>query len=122
MAICPGPNLAYFKRTFSLDEMVGHIYGKQDVLKNAARPHMFLKELELYMDYLLKDFQQNLFTLTDKKRNQLTKFKDQLLNGIDYYKTLFKQIQSLPDNVKEQLQAFEEILRRPLFDLHVTSF
>ncbi|TSD66285.1 hypothetical protein FFF34_002470 [Inquilinus sp. KBS0705] len=115
VAICPGPNLAYFRRTFSLDEMVGHIYGKLDILKNAARPHMFIKELELYMDYLRKDIQQNLLNLTDKKRNQLTKFINQLLNGIGYYKTLFNEIQLLPDNAKEQLQAFEELLLKQAY-------
>ncbi len=121
VAICPGPNLAYFKKVFSLDEMVGHIYGKIDVLKNAARPHIFLKELELYISYLQKDIQQNLLSLTDKKRNQLTKFKDQLLNGIGYYKTLFDEVQLLPDNAKAQLQAFEDmLLKQPLFNAQIS--
>jgi hypothetical protein len=121
VAICPGPNLAYFRRTFLLDEMVGHIYGKVDVLKNAARPHMFLKELELYMDYLRKDIQQNLLHLTDKKSKQLFKFKNQLLNGITYYKTLFNEIQLIPDNAKVQLQAFEDmLLNQPLFNAQIS--
>ena len=122
VAICPGPNLAYFRRTFSLDEMVGHIYGKLDVLKNDSRPHMFLKELELYMDYLRKDIQQNLLNLTDKKSKQLFKFKEQLLNGIFYYKTLFNEIQLLPNSVLAQLQAFEDtLLKQPLFNTPISS-
>jgi hypothetical protein len=110
VAICPGPNLAYFKKTFSLDEMAAHIYGKLDILKNAARPHMFLKELELYINYLQKDIQQNLIDMTDKKGKQLFKFKEQLLNGINYYKNLFNEMTFLPDAAKIQLQAFEEML------------
>jgi hypothetical protein len=47
VSVCPGPNLASFDRTYSLEEMVGHIYGKQDVL-DMERPHVFLKELGLY--------------------------------------------------------------------------
>ncbi|MFD0764350.1 hypothetical protein ACFQZI_05770 [Mucilaginibacter lutimaris] len=117
VAICPGPNLAYFKKTFSLDEMVGHIYGKLDILKNAARPHMFIKELELYMNYLQKDIQHSMATLTDKKSKQMFKFKEQLLNGINYYKTIFSEIQLLPDNARAQLQAFEDmLLKQPLFN------
>ncbi len=112
VAICPGPNLAYFKRTFSLDEMVGHIYGKLDLLKNINRPHVFIKELELYVNYLQKDIQQNLLCLTDKKRNQLLKFKEQLLNGINYYKTLFSEVLTMSINTKEQLQAFENLLTK----------
>ncbi|MBD1362419.1 hypothetical protein IDJ77_01235 [Mucilaginibacter sp. ZT4R22] len=110
VAICPGPNLAYFKRTFSLDEMAGHIYGKLDLLKNINRPHVFIKELELYVNYLQKDIQQNLLCLTDKKRNQLLKFKEQLLNGINYYKTLFNEVLSVSVDTKEQLRVFEMLL------------
>jgi hypothetical protein len=112
VAICPGPNLAYFKRTFSLDEMVGHIYGKLDLLKNINRPHIFIKELELYVNYLQKDIQQNLLCLTDKKRNQLLKFKEQLLNGINYYKTLFSEVLTMSLKTKEQLLAFENLLTK----------
>src|SRR5690606_33520074 len=28
VSICPGPNTAYFKNTYTLEEMVKHIYGK----------------------------------------------------------------------------------------------
>ncbi|OOQ58746.1 hypothetical protein [Mucilaginibacter pedocola] len=107
VAICPGPNLAYFKNAFSLDDMVAHIYGKIDLLKNAARPHVFLKEMELYVDYLQKDIQQNLAELTAKKKLQLTKFKEQMLVGISYYKTLFNEVLTLPTAAMEQLHAFE---------------
>jgi hypothetical protein len=120
VAICPGPNLAYFKKTLSLDEMVGHIYGKLDVLKNPTRPHMFLKELELYINYLRKDIQQNIAGLTDKKRKQLQKFKEQLLNGIDYYKILFGEIITIPNSTKAQLQAFEDLLGQPLFNAQIS--
>ena len=32
--------------------MVGHIYGRISLLTNPDRPHMFLRELALYIDYL----------------------------------------------------------------------
>lgn len=92
VAICPGPNLAYFDRVYSLDEMVKHIYGKLNLLKKITRPHMFIKELNLYIDYLQTDIQAQLKDLTDKKRKQLEKFKDQLQSGIDYYKQIFPQM------------------------------
>lgn len=51
--VCPGPNALHFRKVVSFDEMVGHIYGRNDVLpKDAQRPHVFLNELELYVDYL----------------------------------------------------------------------
>ena len=102
VAVCPGPNLAYFNRSYSLDEMVKHIYGKIDLLDQVKRPHIFIKELNLYVDYLQTDLQKQLKNLTDKKAKQLGKFKDQLKSGIAYYKQLFSE---LPDQTSTLMQA-----------------
>lgn len=103
VAICPGPNLSYFSRVYSLDEMVKHIYGHIDLLDNVKRPHMFIKELGLYIDYLQKDLQSHLKDLSDKKQKQLIKFKEQLQHGIDYYR-------SLCDKVSENASEFMQTL------------
>jgi hypothetical protein len=92
VAICPGPNLAYFTRSYSLDEMVMHIYGKIDLLKNVQRPNMFIKEIDLYIDYLKTDIQNHFKDLTEKKKRSLHKFKLQLQEGLNYYKGLFEQL------------------------------
>jgi len=92
VAICPGPNLAYFSDIYSFDEMVGHIYGKIDLLEQVERPHFFIKELNLYIDYLQKDIKKQFQNFSDKKRKQLNGFKLQLSEGIDYYKNLFSEI------------------------------
>lgn len=46
--ICPGPNLAFFDRTYTLEEMVNFIYGRGETLTTAHRPHMFALEIQLY--------------------------------------------------------------------------
>lgn len=92
VAICPGPNLAYFTRTYSLEEMVMHIYGKIDLLKTVQRPNIFIKEIDLYIDYLKTDIQNHLKDLTEKKKRSLHKFKSQLQEGLNYYKGLFEQL------------------------------
>jgi hypothetical protein len=89
VAICPGPNLAYFSRIYSLDEMVKHIYGVTDLLEKITRPHIFIKELNLYIDYLQTDLQNHLNDLNEKKKKHLFKFKTQLQEGISYYRALF---------------------------------
>lgn len=91
VAICPGPNLAYFSRIYSLEEMVRHIYGELDLLGKIKRPHMFIKELNLYIDYLRTDLQAQLKGVTDKKQKQLARFKAQLEEGISYYRDLFSK-------------------------------
>jgi hypothetical protein len=50
-AICPGPNIAWFNRSYSLQEMVNHIYGRTTDLIPPERPHMFAKEVEMYGDW-----------------------------------------------------------------------
>jgi len=88
VAICPGPNLAYFSRVYSLDEMVGHIYGKINLLAEVKRPNFFIKELDLYISYLHTEIKVLLENVNAKKQIQLGKFKAQLLEGIHYYKNL----------------------------------
>jgi len=108
VAICPGPNLAYFSSIYSLDELVNHIYGKTDLLNKVVRPHFFIKELNLYIDYLQKEISLHIQELNDKKQKQLGKFKAQLLSGITYYKELFNELNSQVLFKKEQI--FKELL------------
>jgi hypothetical protein len=109
VSICPGPNLAYFSGQYSLMEMVDHIYGKQNLLSGVNRPNLFIKEFGLYVDYLKKEIEGTL-EITAKKAKYFSKFYDQLVNGINYYKAhivssdLTKQLWN-----HDQLQKFEAI-------------
>lgn len=68
---------------------------------------MFIKELNLYVDYLQADIQVHLKSITEKKRKQLDKFKIQLHEGIIYYKQLFA---AYPNQTAELLQTwFDEL-------------
>lgn len=88
VAICPGPNLAYFNRIFSLEQLIGHIYGKFNLLQGVKRPNLFIKELNLYIEYLEKQCKVQLAEMHDKKRKQLLNFKEELKKGIAYYHKL----------------------------------
>lgn len=89
VVICPGPNLAYFDKEISLSEMVRHIYGYTNVLKKGIRPHMFIKELQLYVDFLVDDIQNNLEGINRVKVKRWKLFKRNLMEGISYYENLF---------------------------------
>jgi len=102
VSICPGPNLAYFNKKYSLKEMIDHIYGKCDLLAGINRPNLFIKEFGLYIDYLKKEIEnilddvnvqwegwnEKLQEINGKKSKYFSKFHDQLNNGINYYKHL----------------------------------
>ncbi len=91
-AVCPGPNLAYFSKIVTLKEMVDHIYGRTNVLNDTPRPHMFIKELGMYIDYLRKDIEKSLSCINAQKVKYFVEFKNNLLAGIDYYHGLFPQM------------------------------
>lgn len=85
VTICPGPNLAYFKGSFSLNEMVDHIYGKVNLRLDPERPHVFVKELQLYIKHLRTDIENALPENGKKMEAYIIKFKKNLSEGIAYY-------------------------------------
>ncbi|QRR00910.1 hypothetical protein [Dyadobacter sandarakinus] len=105
VAICPGPNLAWFSKTYSLEEMTGHIYGKTDLLEKVERPHMFVNELRLYIDYLKEEMQHHRQALTDKKKAYFARFRQQLLDGIRYYQNLVPDIYFQHEEERLQMQT-----------------
>lgn len=112
VTICPGPNLAYFKGIYSLKEMVGHIYGKLQLPLDPERPHVFIKELQLYVQHLQKEMEKTLPEQTAKYTSYLEKFKGNLLDGMNYYKELANQwsmdTEEVMNSFKAQLQALED--------------
>ena len=114
VSICPGPNLAYFSGTFTLRQMVDHIYGRLNILNNLNRPNLFINELQLYIDYLKKDLEKNISALNSKKIEHFQNFKKNLDEGIAYYEELFQDVRNkhllksnLPilDHLKDKLNS-----------------
>lgn len=85
VAICPGPNLAFFSGIFSLRDMVDHIYGRKELLNALQRPHVFINELKLYIDYYKHKIGAELATISDNQKKHYEKCKANLLQGIGYY-------------------------------------
>lgn len=94
VAICPGPNTAYFSKVVSLRTMVDHIYGRIDLLAGVDRPHMFLKELSLYVDYLKREIDQVKDAVSAKQQRYLSGFRKNLEEGIRYYEGLLPELQA----------------------------
>ncbi|NOR74743.1 MAG: hypothetical protein GQ525_06250 [Draconibacterium sp.] len=92
VTVCPGPNLAYFSKISTLKEMVDHIYGRINLLDNNYRPHMFLKELHMYLDIFKERIEKFLKDLDNtKEKKQLIKFQKNIFDGVNYYKELFAE-------------------------------
>lgn len=111
VVICPGPNMAYFDHEVSLSTMVQHIYGNASLMTAANRPNMFVKELKMYIDYLQNEITSVSEEITKGQIKKWNSFKNNLIEGIGYYQSLFipavavenDRIQSLLHFYKEEL-------------------
>ena len=113
-AICPSPNVAWFDRTYSLKEMVNHIYGRGKSLVPSKRPHMFAKEMVMYVDYFKKMLGES--SNDDKEIKQLKRFKTNLERGMDFCADLAtrkaydgENIRSISDTVILQRDRLQKI-------------
>jgi hypothetical protein len=115
VSVCPGPNIAYFDRQYSLGEMVDHIYGRGQSLVPADRPHMFAKDLRLYVDYYERLVNKHV-ALGDPKLDYLREFKANLEAGMKYYEPMLaadplpgENLASLSAEIAVQSERLEEL-------------
>jgi hypothetical protein len=113
-SICPGPNLAWFNRIYTLQEMVDHIYGRIPSLVPAERPHMFAKEIVMYVDYFKKMVDDCSYTPAELKN--LEEYKSNLEKGMQDCLKIAQEkpypdenLNSIPPCVKVQKTRLQEI-------------
>ncbi|MDR1012620.1 MAG: hypothetical protein LBL40_02105 [Coxiellaceae bacterium] len=111
-AICPGPNIVNFKKLVSLREMISHIYGKSSLLAIDERPHVFIRELQLQINYLLREIKYASLGLPARSKQQLLEVKKNLSSGIDYYRILAQVL------LEEQRSKFLESLEKLSYEIH----
>ena len=88
-ALTPGPNIINFSKISSLKEMVDHIYGRINLITSEKREHMFLTELELYIEQFKAKFDDiSLGFIVNEGKKQLVELGSNLLEGISYYREL----------------------------------
>jgi hypothetical protein len=111
VTICPGPNITNFSKVVSLQTMIDHIYGRANVLTNPNRPHMFIAELKLYLQYLREQLED------DKRTDQLTKkkkyytgFFNNLKNGIAYYENMADVLSAQNQRFRSDLAEADKTL------------
>ena len=106
VAVCPGPNMAYFSKVSTLQQMVNHIYGRTNLLNDIYRPHMFVKELGMYIDYFQKELSEISDEINAKALKRLNNFKSNLLGGIEYYQELFNDAVINSENALIELKNY----------------
>ncbi|WP_028122300.1 hypothetical protein [Epilithonimonas tenax] len=110
VVVCPGPNLSFFDKEVSLSEMVRHIYGYENVLQDDRRPHLFINELKLYVDYFKNEIVEFSDEITKSDVKKWESFKGNLLKGIAYYEELFAETNHFKpklDSIFSDLKSFK---------------
>ena len=76
-----------------------HIYGKTQLLNGTFRPHVFINELELYINYIKREFEKSRSNLTEKRKSYFSSFKSNLLEGIKFYEKYFTPLLFMNDTI-----------------------
>ena len=125
VVICPGPNMAYFDKEVSLSEMVRHIYGNANVMIDTNRPNLFVKELKMYVDYLMNEISKSNVDLTAGQVKKWNAFKNNMLEGIIYYENLLattSYFEDLNKDINDQLQYYKKALNEIEIPVLSTEF
>ena len=95
VSVCPGPNMAYYSDVMSLKDITNHIYGRANMMLRPDRPNMFIKELEIYLEYLKNKIDETKGALNRKQEKYFSTFTHNLKEGISYYVDLFNGMQDI---------------------------
>lgn len=117
VSICPGPNMAYYSAISSLREIIDHIYGRANVLNQLKRPNLFIKELNLYLSYLKDLLADNNANKDERQTKYLIGFRENMMQGISYYKNLFTNFIIDSKYNQEQLLAELNESKNKLLDM-----
>lgn len=100
VSICPGPNMAYYSNIMSLKNMADHIYGRDNMISRTDRPNLFVKELDIYIDYLKNKLSDLETSMTLKEEKYFFTFIKNLKDAISYYKNMFIELKNTFQDIK----------------------
>lgn len=108
VSICPGPNIAWFDRLYSLSEMIDHIYGRIPSLVPDRRPHCFAAEITMYLDHF-DNLRAESHPENPKQMEALERFKVNLAASLSFYRQWLAGRAPLEgENVASLVETVEE--------------
>jgi len=116
-AVCPGPNIAYFNREYTLAEMVQHIYGRIQLFEQKVHASLFATELRLYIQNLRQSVQKTIDEMGESEIPAIKLFHDNLSKGIEYYKTILNDMSQFSDTYRNRFANELKIYKNNLDEL-----
>jgi len=120
-AVCPGPNLAFFGSVATLQQMVDHIYGRLNLITRSDRPHMFVNELKLCVGSLMRELRQAARGRGSRNADELRKYRDNLIAGIEYYRGLLGSLGSAYAEWKAAIPGELATVRQQIMQLSASE-
>ena len=93
-AVCCGPSIASFSSITTLEKMISHIYGRLSLMMNTNRSHMFINELQLYINHLKDELVEAKAGILQRTARYFQDFAQNLESGIEYYRELANKLSS----------------------------
>lgn len=114
VSVCPGPNIAYYSKIMSLKDITNHIYGRSNMISRIDRPNLFIKELNIYIDFLKNKLDEVKFSMDKKQEKYFVGFTENLKDGISYYQDLFSNIKDSFEDVRYSILNELEVSNKSL--------
>ena len=97
--------------------MVGHIYGRLQLLTEPNRSNLFINELRLYVDYMKSEIQKRLDSWNTKEEKYFDTFRKNLQDGIAHYKSLIPKLLEETERYRETMRTELLALEQELLDI-----
>ena len=118
-SVCCGPNIVNFSKITTLEEMIGHIYDRLNIMTNPERPHMLVRELGLYVDYLKNELNKASEEFSERAARRFENFKTNLIEGVEYYTELAETFSA--EQKKKFLDELDRLFEE-LENIHVDTY
>ena len=90
--------------------MVGHIYGRVNLLNETYRPNLFISELKMYVNYFRNEINKVTVDPSNLEIKYLQSFKKNINDGIVYYNELVPKLALETTKYrKKMLEELQEI-------------
>ncbi len=105
--ICPGPNAAWINESYSLKEMIDYIYNRSESIVSSEREHMFVKEIDVYIEYTEK-----LINECDGSKRAIKDIQDTILNLKQGIAETLNFAQNATAYPKENISSIETFMKK----------
>ena len=85
--------------------MTKHIYGLENFMSRTDRPNMFVKELNLYMDFFKNKLEEAKKDWNKKQEEYFNRFLENMNEGFAYYTNMFDGLKDKYEKTKQETLA-----------------